>query len=107
MSNGYVIAMITVMAGVTFLIRALPFLIWSGERKTPEYIVWLGNTLPYAIIAMLVVYCLKGVSFQETLGWAPAIIACVATGIMQVWKRNSIYSIIVGTVVYMILIRVM
>lgn len=107
MSNSYVIAMIAVMACVTIMTRSLPFLIWSGERKTPEYIIWLGNVLPYAIMAMLVVFCLKGTSFAALSGWVPALIACVATGVMQVIKRNSIYSIILGTVVYMILIRIM
>lgn len=107
MSNSYVIAMIAVMGGVTLLIRALPFLIWSGERKTPEYIVWLGNVLPYAIMAMLVVFCLKGTNFSSLEGWVPALIACLVTGGMQAWRRNSIYSIIAGTICYMILIRIM
>ena len=64
MSNTYVNAMIAVMAIVTMLLRFLPFMIF-GERKTPKYIDYLGKYLPYAIMGMLVVYCLKGITSRE------------------------------------------
>ena len=51
------------MSIVTILLRFLPFLIWSGKRKTPPYILYLGRVLPPAIIGMLVIYCLKDISF--------------------------------------------
>ncbi len=105
MSNWYVVALIATMAIVTALIRSLPFLIWSGERKTPEYIIWLGNVLPYAIMSMLVVYCLRNTGFSGFEEWGPAAISVVITGTAQVWRRNSILSIVIGTVSYMVLIQ--
>lgn len=103
MSNTYVIAMIAVMLGVTILLRFLPFMIF-GERKTPAYIDFLGKYLPYAIMGMLVVYCLKGMSFAEAPFGIPEIIAVAVTAGLHIWKRNTLVSIICGTVCYMILI---
>ena len=104
MSNTYVIVMIAIMAGVTMLLRFLPFLIF-GERKTPAYIDFLGKYLPYAIMGMLVVYCLKGMAFTEAPFGIPEIIAVAVTAGLHVWKRNTLISIICGTVCYMIMIQ--
>ncbi len=65
MFNTHTALIILVAALVTAALRFAPFIVWSGERKTPEYIVWLGNVLPYAIMAMLVVYCLRNTSFTD------------------------------------------
>ena len=101
-------ALIIAVAGiVTLLLRCGPFLVWNGERKTPEYVMWLGNVLPYAIMAMLVVYCLKGVSFTNMTELIPAAAGVIITAGLQAWKHNSVYSILAGTVVYMVLIQVM
>ena len=104
MSNTYVIAMIAVMAVITMLLRFLPFLVF-GERKTPAYVDFLGKYLPYAIMGMLVVYCLKGMSFMEAPFGIPEIIAVAVTAGLHIWKRNTLVSIICGTVCYMILIQ--
>lgn len=104
MSNTYVIAMIAVMAVVTMLLKFLPFLIF-GERKTPKYIDYLGKYLPYAIMGMLVVYCLKGITFTGAPFGVPEIIAVAVTAGLHIWKRNTLISIICGTVCYMLLIQ--
>lgn len=104
MSNTYVIAMIAVIAIVTMLLRFLPFLIF-GERKTPEYINYLGKFLPYAIMGMLVVYCLKGMTFTSAPFGIPEILAVAVTAGLHIWKRNTLISIICGTVCYMLLIQ--
>lgn len=105
MYNSYTWIAIAVIALVTALIRFLPFVIFNGNRKTPAIINKLGKTLPYAIMGMLVVYCLKGVNFLSPSGWVPSLIACVVVGILYVWKRNTLISIISGTVCYMVLVQ--
>ena len=95
-----------VMALVTALLRFLPFLIWNGKRKTPEVVLYLGKVLPYAIMAMLVVYCLKGVSVVTVPYGLPELIAVGVVAALHVWKRNTLLSIIVGTGVYMFLVQV-
>ena len=94
---------VAVIALVTALIRFLPFVIFNGGRKTPHIIEKLSKVLPYAIMGMLVVYCLKGMSFTSVSGWLPMVIACVFVGVLHVWKKNTLISIAGGTICYMIL----
>ena len=105
MSNGYLWSAVLVSAGVTALIRFLPFWVFRGGRPVPLLVEKLGRVLPYAIMGMLVVYCLKGVSFAALGGWLPSLLACAVTGGLYVWKRNTLLSIICGTVCYMILVQ--
>lgn len=105
MSKLYVISAIAIMAGVTAILRFLPFFVFGGKAKTPEFIEYLGKVLPYAIMGMLVVYCVKGVTFDAVKNWLPALVGVVLTAAVQIWKRNTIYSILIGTAAYMVLIR--
>ena len=99
-------ALIIAVAGaVTLLLRFLPFLIFGGKRETPPYIVYLGKVLPYAIMGMLVIYCLRGISFTAAANFLPELIACAVVVLAHVWKRNTLLSIISGTVCYMLLIQ--
>ena len=107
MDKSYAIAMIAVLALVTAALRFLPFLIFRGNRKTPKYIEYLGNVLPYAIMGMLVVYCLKGISFGDVSNWVPYLAASGAVVLLHLWKRNTLLSIISGTVIYMILVQML
>lgn len=105
MSETHVWMMVAVIALVTALLRFLPFAVFSGGRKTPAIIERLGAVLPHAIMAMLVVYCLKGTHFTSPEGWVPALIGVLVTGALHVWKRSTLLSIIGGTVVYMLLVQ--
>ena len=95
--------LIAVMSGVTILLRALPFLLF--RNRTPRYIEYLGKVLPPAIIGMLVIYCLKDVSIRSAPYGLPELIAAAAVVGLQAWKRNSLISILGGTVLYMALIQ--
>ena len=59
--NIYALAVIGVASVVTIAIRFAPFIIF--RKEPPAAILYLGDVLPYAIMGMLVIYCLKGVSF--------------------------------------------
>ena len=99
-------ALIIVVAGaVTLLLRFLPFLIFNGKRETPPYIIYLGKVLPYAIMGMLVIYCLRGISFTAAANFLPELIACAVVVLAHVWKRNTLLSIISGTGCYMLLVQ--
>ena len=101
----YVVLVIVVIALVTALLRFLPFLIFNGTRSVPKVIHYLGVVLPYSIMAMLVVYCLKEVSFVRYTDWLPELIAVFGVVVLHVWKRITLLSIIGGTICYMMLIR--
>ena len=104
MGNTYVIMQIAIMAVITLALRVAPFLIFGG-RKTPPVIQFLGTYLPYAIMAMLVVYCLKDVSIIAAPHGIPELIAIALVAVLHVWKRNTLISIVSGTVCYMLLIQ--
>lgn len=89
----------------TVLTRFLPFLIFSPKRPTPKYIQYLGRVLPGAIFAMLVVYCLKNVSFVTYSFGIPELLGIAITVALHLWKRQMLLSIAGGTVAYMLLVQ--
>ena len=101
----YSALMVAVIALVTIALRFAPFLIFGGKKRTPEIITYLGKVLPYAIMGMLVVFCLKGVTPLKFPYGLPELIASAVVVALHVWKRNTLLSIIGGTAVYMIMIR--
>lgn len=104
MTDTQVIISIALIAALTMLLRFMPFLIFSG-RKTPKVITYLGKVLPYAMMGMLVVYCLKDMSFSAVGAFLPQIIAGTVVAVSYIIKRNSLISIISGTVCYMLLVQ--
>ena len=98
-------ALVAVISLVTIGLRFLPFLIFRG-RETPQFIDYLGRVLPYAIMGMLVVYCLRGTSIFEAPHGIPELIAAAIVVGLHVWKKNTLLSIIAGTVCYMVLVQV-
>ena len=105
MPNLHSALMIAVIALVTAALRFLPFLIFGENRKTPPLVTYLGQVLPYAIMGMLVVYCLKGVSLTTFPFGIPELLGCAAVTLLHIWKRNTLLSIGVGTVCYMLLVQ--
>ena len=106
MINMHGILIVAVISLVTIGLRFLPFLIFNGKRSTPEFVTYLGRILPYAIVGMLVVYCLKGISITAAPYGLPEFIACVAVVLLHLWKRNTLISIVGGTVCYMLFVQV-
>ncbi len=104
MSNTYAFAAVFVMAAVTVLLRFFPFAVMSN-KKTPAFVEYMGKVLPYSVMAMLVVYCLKSVDFTKAPFALPEVISVAVVTLLHVWKRNTLLSIIAGTVCYMVLIR--
>ena len=63
------------------------------------------RALPPAIFGMLVVYCLKNVSFLTGTHGLPELIAIAATAALHLSWGNMLVSIAGGTVVYMLLVQ--
>ena len=101
----YLFTMIAIIALVTAGLRFLPFFIFNGNRPVPKLIRHLGSILPCSIMAMLVIYCLKDVSFSKNSLWVPEFISVIVTAIVHIWKRNTLWSIISGTACYMLFIQ--
>ena len=93
--------LVAAMSVTTILLRFLPFLVF--RKQTPAYVSYLGRVLPPAVIGMLVIYCLKDISFSEYPFGIPELISVACVALAQIWKRNSLISILAGTVLYMVL----
>lgn len=85
--------------------RFLPFILFSEKRPVPKYIQYLGKALPSAIFGMLVIYCLKDVSFLGGSHGLPELISIAVTAAIHLWRRNMLASIAAGTVCYMLLLQ--
>ena len=97
------LALILIMAALTAALRFLPFVMFS--KGTPKTIVYLGNLLPNANMAMLVVYCLKNVSFTASSHGIPEALAVFLVAVLHKWKHNMLLSILGGTAAYMLLVQ--
>lgn len=97
--------LIAVIALITVLTRALPFLVFKD--KNSPMIEYLGDVLPYAIMAMLVVYCLKGVDFLTGYHGICEIIGVSSVILLHLFKKNTLLSIFGGTIIYMLCVQVL
>lgn len=88
----------------TMMTRFLPFLIFPEGKEPPEFIQYLGKVLPYAVIGLLVIYCLKDVPGSGTYG-IPEFLAIVFIVLLHRWKKSILLSIGGGTVFYMLLVQ--
>lgn len=102
---GYSLLVIAAIALTTIVLRAAPFVLFPADRSTPGYVVYLGTVLPPAIMAMLVVYCLKGVNLSFFPFGLPEFLALAAVAGLHLWKKNTLLSIGLGTVLYMVLVQ--
>ena len=101
----YPYMMVLIIASVTIFLRVLPFLVFNGKRKTPGIIVYLGKVLPYAIMGMLVVYCPKNVTPLSYPYGLPELISGILVVLLHLWKKNTLLSVGVGTIAYMLLVQ--
>ena len=98
---------IFVSGACTFFLRAIPFLLFGGKKYTPVFLTELGVVLPPAIMAVLVVYCLKDVMKKPLIGSVPEIISAVLVILIHSWRKNTILSVLCGTACYMIVMKLL
>lgn len=96
---------IAVLAVVTAALRFFPFLCFPSGRPIPKALAYLGNVLPGAIMGMLMVYCFKSTPVLSYPHALPEIITTVVIVGTYLWKRNTLVSIGLGTVLYMLLVQ--
>ncbi len=98
--------MILAIALGTMTTRFTPFLLFPEKKKQPKLITYLGYALPPAMMGLLVVYCLKNVSFIDKPHGIPELISIGAIVVLHKWKSNVLLSIMGGTALYMFLVQV-
>ncbi|MDD2458379.1 MAG: AzlD domain-containing protein [Eubacteriales bacterium] len=99
------VLIVALMALATMTTRFLPFILFPADKETHPYVTYLGKVLPYAVIGLLVVYCLKGVDILAAPHGLPEALAIGVIVALQLWKGNSLVSIGAGTAVYMVLVQ--
>lgn len=105
MTTTHLIVMIVAAAVCTFATRLFPFALFGGKKEVPKFIKYLGDVLPVAILGILIVYCLKDFENGDINYILPQIICVALTALIHLWKRNTLLSIAVGTIAYMLLIH--
>lgn len=105
MSTPKAAIMLAIFAFCTFFTRYIAFFAFPPGRKTPPYILYLGKVLPFAITSMLIVYCLKNISFFAAPYALPEFIAIAVVALIFLRLKNSLLAIAAGTVVYMVLVQ--
>ena len=100
-----ILPVILVTAACTLFTRLLPFLLLGKSRPVPEGVRYLGRVLPAAVMAALVVYCLKDAVAAFDGHGLSALLGVLVTALLHAVKRNSLLSIAGGTAAYMLLIR--
>jgi len=107
MTGGQTAITVAIMAAATMLTRFLPFIMFPEGKKVPSIVSYLGRSLPYAAIGMLVVYCLKDVVIKPLIGSMPEIISVVLVILIHSWRKNTILSVLCGTACYMIVMKLL
>lgn len=107
MGDKYIIMVIAVMSIVTTLLRFLPFIIFDHGEQLPKWISYLGKVLPPAIMSMLLVYCLRNVDIVQGNHGLPELMCVGVAMLIHNWKRNTLLSIGVSTLLYMIMMHIM
>lgn len=95
------------IALVTAFTRVLPYALFGGRRALPEMVRYLGQVLPCAIMVILVVYCLRNIRFAAYPHGLPELISAALVAGLQLWRKNALASILVGTACYMLLLRLL
>jgi len=101
----YIASAVGICAIVTMFVRGLPYLMFGGKRQLPKIVTYLGSVLPSSIMIILVVYCLRNIKLTVFPYGLAELISVAVVLIMQIWKKSTLISILLGTVCYMILIR--
>lgn len=107
MSNTYALAAIALAAACTLFMRALPFTLLGRKKELPSAVRYLGQILPAAIMAVLIVYCLKAVPADFGGVGICQLLAVGVCVLLHLWKKNTLLSIVGSTAFYMVFLQVM
>ncbi len=105
MTTIQIIITIAVVVLATMTTRFLPYIAFPQGKKTPPFIIYMGKVLAPAVFGLLVIYCLKNVSFVSGTYGLPELIGIAVVVITFVWKRQMLLSMASGTILYMILVQ--
>ena len=89
---------IVISAVITFSLRALPFVIFHGNRKMPKWLERIEKSLPAMIMSILIIYCLKDIG--DNMFGVGILAVAITGGSYKLW-HNTFVSMAAGTLSYM------
>ena len=101
-TTGYILAAILVAAGITFLLRLLPF----GLKKAlagSELLDALSHWIPLGAVALLAIYAVAKINYSSVETAAPYLAGLVVTVGAHLWRKNMVLSMVAGTVTCVVL----
>lgn len=96
--DSYFFAAVGTAIAVTFLLRAIPFLIKTRLYGSP-LLENFGRWMPQGAMLILLVYCLHGVNWGPTSNKVGYVLGLIVTVGVHLWRRNAVLSILAGTAV--------
>lgn len=96
---------IAVVVLATVFTRFLPYLLFPSGKQIPRTVIYLGKVLGPAVFGLLVVYCLRNISFTTLEGWLPAAVSTAVTVLLYLWKKNMVLPMAGGTICYILLLH--
>jgi branched-subunit amino acid transport protein AzlD len=101
----YLMIVIICMSIVTFLARATSFL-FIEKIKDNVLIQYVGKYLPACIMLVLAIFCTwDTIEIHERPYGLNEVLAVVTVALIHMSTRNSLFSIVAGTGLYMFLIN--
>ena len=105
LTTGQALAIVGAVTLGAIITRFLPFLLFPDSKPVPKVVEYLGRTLPAAMMGLLVVYCLKNVTWTASPHGVPELLAILAVVLLHRWRGNVLLSIAGGTALYMALVQ--
>jgi len=106
MNSTFMMITIAIVTLATMLTRFLPFVIFPDAKRLPKFISYLSDVLPFAVIGILVVYCLRNLNLENNIDILYHSISIMFIVILHIWKKNVLLSILGGTICYMFLLNI-
>lgn len=107
MTHNQMLITILIVALATIITRFLPFMIFPSHVTPPKFIQYLGTVLPASVMGLLAVYAFKNTPIMTAPYGVPELLATLLLIIVHIKKRQFLLSIAVGTIAYMILLRML
>lgn len=98
------LAIVAAIAAATAFTRFAPFWLLPKDKPLPSWAAYLAKVLPPAVMGLLVVYCLKDVSFTASPFGLPELLCIALVAGLYAWKRSMLLSIGGGTAAYMLVL---
>lgn len=104
-ATGYIIAVLAIMFGITFTLRALPFAILAKLRNS-RFVNIMALWMPAGILGLLAIALFHSTySAPETTLWKLLVAVAVTIASHLMLGRRTLVSIGLGTVTYVVLVN--